>query len=124
MLCVGMLLSNLVYLGLAFYLEAKHPPQSVEIFDRLRIPLTFVAGGLLAGGSFLSLRLRAEQTPGSFQATMLLCLALMEACTIVGLVLFFLGLLAKELAVFAVVSLAAQALLVLPKALAYRDAGQ
>ena len=123
-LCIGMLLSNLIYLALAFYLEAKHQPQIGDLFVRLRIPLTLVAGGLLAAGAFLSLRLRPEQAPNRFQATMLVCLALMEACTVVGLMLFFLGLMAREFTIFVMVVIAAQALLVLPKALTYRDACQ
>ena len=119
-----MLFSNLIYLGLAFYLEATRRPPVGDALAQLRLPLTIVAGAVLVAGGVLSLRLRAEQESKLFQTTMILCLALLEACTIDGLVLFFVGLPAKEFAVFAGVSLAAQALLVLPKVLAYRDARQ
>jgi len=105
-LCLGLMLSTLLATGGAFVLEATHPPEVREAFIVLRIPLTLVAGGFLAGGAVASLR-----------RTFVVSLILMEACTVLGLVLFFLGLPALEFVPFAAVTVAGQALLVLPKVL-------
>jgi hypothetical protein len=105
-LCLGLMLGTLLVVGGAFVLEATHPPEVQDAFIALRIPLTLVAGGFLAGGAFASLR-----------RTLVVSLILMEVCTVLGLVLYFLGLPALELLPFAAVTVAGQALLVLPKVL-------
>lgn len=109
-------MSNLAYIGLTFFLERVSPPMVGAAFVLLRIPLTLAAGGVLLGGALVSLTLSPELAPGRFLARTLACLALLEGCALFGLALFFLGLEAREFAVFAAVSLLAQVLLVLPRA--------
>lgn len=109
-LCLGLMLSTLLETGIAFLLEAKSPPLIQDAFVTLRIPLTLAAGGFLAAGAFVSLR-------RAYTASLLL----IQGCALLGLVLFFVGLTARELLFFSGVTLAGQGLLVLPKVLQERS---
>ncbi len=121
-----------VYGLLAYLIE--HNPQSHRTVNpasvaTMRPLLILLALGML-GASVAWLRFRVDGkigedgrelllTPGQFQTDSIVSLALSEACTIYGLLLFFLGAPLREYALFGLGTLLVNFAFILPRGLAF-----
>ena len=121
--------SVLIYGLLAFLIQNSQSPRVVSPnLPTLRIVVTGLAlASLLAAMAWLHLATAGKMgdsdapilTPGEFQTQSIIAMALTEACTLMGFLLFFLGNTLQEFAPSIVASLLVYLGYILPKGLRY-----
>jgi len=126
---VALAFSTLMYGALAFLIEHGKTPRVVSTsLPTLRIMMTFFAiaelGASVAWLQFATQGKMSDSggpilTPGEFQTQSIVAMALAEACSISGLLLFFLGNTLAQFMPFIAGTLAVFFVFILPKGLRY-----
>jgi hypothetical protein len=118
-ICLGLIGSIVVYIVLAYILSSSRAPS--EGYKNLQTPLTVISVILFLLSAFWGLtKLNPLQTFKSFTTNMIAALAISEAITMLGLLLFFMGMPFGVFLPFAIATLVAQVFFVLPRVLTAR----
>jgi hypothetical protein len=119
-ICLGLMGSVGFYVALAYFISNSRTTP-IDSYKPLQMPIIVASGILFLLCIWRSLTsLSPLQAPKQFTTNMIIILALAEAITILGLLLFFLGMPFNLFLPFAIVTFLTQGILILPRVLASR----
>jgi F0F1-type ATP synthase membrane subunit c/vacuolar-type H+-ATPase subunit K len=119
-ICLALIGSVFLYIALAYFMSSSRTIPS-DGYKQIQVPITLISGIMLLICAWRSLTtLGHSQSAAKFQVNMVIVLAIAEAITIMGLLLFFSGMSFGAFLPFALVTIAAQSILILPRVLAFR----